>query len=146
MQELKNPEAAVAAHTLVKAILFYGGMTFLAGFALGVLRELVFLPMAGRRYAHWLEFPLMLVATAFIAHRAAGGLKNHARRQLLALGIAATIVLLLIESVFALYVLKVPLEKYLAGFDIRNGALFPLGLVFMAIAPWVAHRYWMKQS
>ncbi len=139
MRELKNPEAAAAAHAFVKAILFYGGVTFVAGFFFGALRELVFIPLAGNRAGHWIEFPLMLAATAAIAFFAVKRLPDPSRRKLLQLGIAGTLLLLLIEGAFALYVLRVPMEKYLASFDVSAGQLFPFGLLFMCIAPYAIH-------
>ncbi len=138
----KNPQAAAAAHALVKAILFYGGMAFGAGFLFGILRELVFVPMAGRLAGHWIEFPFMLAAIALIARYAVRRLHDRRTKYLLALGIAGTLVLLAIESGFALYVMRVPLQLYLASFNIAKGALFPFGLVFMSFAPLVIQRLW----
>ena len=139
MRELKNPEAAVAAHTFVKTIMFYGGVTFIAGFFFGVLRELVFIPLAGNRAGHWIEFQLMLAATTVVAFLAVKKLPDPSRRKLLQLGIAGVLLLLLIESTFALYVMRVPMEKYLASFDVSAGELFPFGLLFMCIAPFAIH-------
>jgi hypothetical protein len=50
-------------------------------------------------------------------------------------GLGGVAVLLLIESGFALGLLRQPLDEYLASFDIRQGALFPIGLAAMALAP-----------
>ena len=145
MQEWKNPQAAAAAHALIKAILFYGGVMFVIGFAFGVLRELVFIPLAGRRAGHWIEFPVLLAATFLVARRVAATLHERTAGKLLTLGIAGTFLLLLFESGFALYVLRLPLEKYLSGFDVTVGALFPFGLLFMALAPLLARRMRMKR-
>ena len=44
-------------------------------------------------------------------------------------------VLVVLESTLALGVLGQPAERYLAGYDILAGALFPYGLTVMALAP-----------
>ncbi|MGE3244938.1 MAG: hypothetical protein AB7F96_10965 [Beijerinckiaceae bacterium] len=144
MQELKNPEAAESAHVLIKTILFYGGIMFLIGFAFGVARELVFIPLAGKRAGHWVEFPMMLAATAWMAQITSSRLREATTGTLLALGMFGTAVMLLIESGFALYVLRLPPKDYLAGFDVTKGELFPWGLAFMALAPLAMNRFWIK--
>jgi len=53
----------------------------------------------------------------------------------LGLGILAVVVLLILESTLALVFLGMPLEKYLAGFNLLEGNLFPLGLLIMALTP-----------
>jgi hypothetical protein len=139
MQAFRNPEAALAAHAFVKAILFYGGVMFAVGFAFGSLRELAFIPLFGKRAGHWIEFPLMLAATATVARIAAGRLHEVSKKKLLQLGFAGTVLLLLIESGFALFVLRMPVKDYLSGFDVTQGALFPYGLLFMCLAPLLIH-------
>ena len=43
--------------------------------------------------------------------------------------------LLVIEGIFALAILKQPLETYLQSFNLAAGSLFPIGLAIMALAP-----------
>ncbi len=50
------------------------------------------------------------------------------------------IILLALEAMFALYVVQLPLEKYLASFNVLKGELFPFGLLAMAIAPLLIRR------
>ena len=135
-----------ATHAMIKATCFYGGLTFLAGFAFGVLRELFLVPMYGRRAGHLIEFPMILAATVTTAAYAVGTLKDTRRKHLLALGIAGTFILLAIESGFALYVMRVPLSQYLASFNVAKGELFPFGLVFMCLAPLAVHRFWNRKT
>lgn len=146
MQKIENPAAAAAAHQLIKTMLVYGSLVFVGGFVLGVIRELLLIPMAGRRAGHWIEFPVLLTIVAMVAKFSVLRLHETARRYLLALGIGGTVVLLLLESGFALYVMRVPFEKYLQSFDVSSGELFPFGLLFMVIAPFVVNRYWVKRS
>ena len=146
MQDVKNPEAAAAAQALIKAICFYGGVTFFTGFAFGVLRELVLVPMSGRRAGHLIEFPMMLMAIVVVAAYAVKRLQDTRKKYLLALGILGTLVLLVIESGFALYVMRVPLGQYLASFNVAKGELFPFGLVLMCIAPLAVQRFWNKRT
>lgn len=122
-------------YPLARSIFIYAIATFAAGFVFGVLRELVLIPIAGKTAGHWIEFPFMLLATWAAAVYARQRLIDPDRRSLLVLGIGGTMLLLLIESSFALYVVQMPLPAYLASFDVTAGALFPWGLLFMILAP-----------
>lgn len=114
----------------------YGALAFGAGFAFGMLRELVLIPNLGERFGHQLEFPLVTATVALIgswmARRFGAG---YSVAWLLALGVIATAVLIAIESVFALFILRQPVGLYLQSFNIIAGSLFPIGLAIMALAP-----------
>lgn len=132
-----DSEKAVShdGYPLARSIFVYAIITFVAGFVFGVIRELLLIPMAGKSAGHWIEFPFMLLATWAAAIYAKQRLVNPDRKTLLALGLFGTLLLILIESSFALYVVQMPLHKYLVSFDVMAGALFPWGLAFMLAAP-----------
>ena len=146
MNQIKNPQAAAAALALIKAILFYGCVVFAAGFVFGVLRELVLIPMTGRLAGRWIEFLVLLVAVAWIARMAVQRLHDRRRKYLLALGIIGTLIMLAMESLFVLYVMRLPWEKYMASFDVTAGELFVFGLLFMCAAPAAMHYAGMKRQ
>ena len=87
-----------------------------AGFLLGAIRELVLIPAFGRSAGRLIEFPLMLSAVAIIAaaisRRRPAGAAAPAK---LAVGIIGVILLVAVESSFALGVLHRPLAEYLAS-------------------------------
>ena len=56
------------------------------------------------------------------------------------MGVVGVILLVAIESSFALGVLRRPLSKYVASDDVTAGALYPWGLLWMAVAPMVMGR------
>lgn len=89
--------------------MIYGLLSFGAGFVFGTIRELVLIPVFGRSGARLIEFPLMLrpaavVAAAISRRRLAGA----AAPTKLAVGIIGVILLVTVESSFALGVLHRP--------------------------------------
>ncbi len=114
--------------------LVYGLVAFVAGFLFGALRETVLIPAFGSRMGHLIEFPLVTAAIcaagALIARRS--GLTVPAAGLM---GLAGTLVLVIIESGFALGLMGRPLDDYLAAYDLTRGSLFPVGLALMALAP-----------
>jgi hypothetical protein len=123
-----------------RAILIYGTLAFAAGFVFGVVRELLLIPRLGRGAGKSLEFAIMLAITLGLARYATGKLRQPTSGQLIALGIGGMVILLALEAMFALYVMQLPLEKYLTSFDVLKGELFPWGLLAMAIAPLLIRR------
>lgn len=120
---------------IVRAALVYGVLGFGAGFVFGTLREVVLIPAFGRAAGHWLEFIPLIAVIVLIAVMVMRRYRADTAGHALMLGLAGTLVLLVLESSFALLILGVPLQTYLAGFDITRGALFPFGLAIMTLAP-----------
>lgn len=112
-----------------------------AGFLLGAIRELILISAFGRSAGHLIEFPLMLIAVAVIAAALSRRrLTGAAASTKLAVGIIGVILLVAIESSFALGVLHRSPAEYLASYDVTAGALFPWGLLWIAVAPMVMGR------
>lgn len=120
---------------VLRAILVYGTLTFAAGFVFGVLRELALIPLLGRDAGRWIEFLIMIAATFATARIALRQIRTATGGAMLALGLGGTAFLLLLESTFALYVMRVALKTYLASFNVLDGELFAWGLAFMIAAP-----------
>lgn len=122
--------------SLLRLGLFYGVAGFVAGFFFGALRELALVPALGETLARRIEFPMVTAAVAIIGcwlTRTRASTRDSG--WLLGLGACGVATLVVIESVFALVVLGVPLEAYLRGFNPAAGNLFTLGLAVMALAP-----------
>ena len=120
----------------VAAGLSYGLGAFGIGFLFGVLREFVLIPQLGERAGHLAEFPL--VTACVVALGVWLGLRLAAprsRMRLLATGLLGIVLLVLVESSFAIGVLGLRWADHLAAYDLTQGALFPLGLALMAVAP-----------
>lgn len=118
----------------------YGLSGFAAGFVFGTLREIVLIPAFGESAGRWIEFIPLVCTIAFLGLWIARRFMISGTTEALACGLAGIAVLLVLESGFALIVLGMPLETYMAGFNILQGALFPYGLIIMALAPLVAVR------
>ncbi|MBI1385741.1 MAG: hypothetical protein GC150_12600 [Rhizobiales bacterium] len=119
----------------MRRVIAYGLIVFAAGFCLGALRELALAPLFGAQAAHWIEFPLMLIAVWLIARWIFGETTEGHGPGRLAEGALAVLLLVVLESGLAILVLGLPLDVYLTSYDVRRGALFPFGLAFMALAP-----------
>jgi hypothetical protein len=115
----------------------YGALGFAVGFAFGVLRQLVLIPAFGDRMGHLAEFPMVTLAACVIGIRIGG--KSTA--PALALGVFGVAVLIAFESTMALGFMRLSLADYLAGYDLTRGALFPVGLALMALAPALGRRF-----
>jgi len=118
----------------------YGALSFAAGFAFGALRQLVLIPALGDRIGHLVEFPMVTLAACAI------GVWIGARSTApaLAIGLFGVLVLIAFESTMALGFMRISLADYLAGYDATRGALFPIGLALMTLAPLAGRR--LKRS
>jgi hypothetical protein len=115
----------------------YGALGFAVGFAFGVLRQFVLIPAFGDRMGHLAEFPMVTLAACVIGIWIGG--KSAA--PALALGVLGVAVLIVFESTMALGFMRLSLADYLAGYDLTRGALFPVGLLLMALAPALGRRF-----
>lgn len=120
-----------------RAAVIYGIAAFTIGFVFGVARELALVPLAGRRMAQWIEFPFVTIAVCIAAWRIVLWRAQWSAQALVLWGLSGAMVLILLESAFALYVVGLPLTDYLAGYNISQGALFPFGVAIMIAAPFV---------
>jgi hypothetical protein len=114
----------------------FGALSFAAGFAFGAFRELVLIPALGERTGHLAEFPMVTLAACAIGV----WIGARSRAPALAIGVLGVVVLIGFESAMALGLMRVSLGDYLAGFDVTRGALFPIGLALMALAPLAGRR------
>ena len=115
----------------------YGALGFAVGFAFGVLRQFVLIPAFGERMGHLAEFPMVTLAACVLGIWIGG--KSAA--PALALGVLGVAVLIAFESAMALGFMRLSLAEYLAGYDLTRGALFPVGLALMALAPALGRRF-----
>ncbi len=125
----------------LRAMLVYGTLAFATGFVFGAIREISFIPLLGKSAGKWAEFIPLVGALFFVASYALRQLKSPDRPALLITGIGGVMVMLVFESVFALYVMQVPLALYLESFNVLKGELFPWGLAIMALAPLLLNHF-----
>jgi hypothetical protein len=125
---------------LARLSLVYAGVAFLIGFLFGALREWVLVPAFAARIGAGIEFPLATLAVialgAWLAWRRGVTIAMAAL-----FGLLGTVLLVLFESAFAMGVLRESRSAYLAAYDLTGGALFPVGLVLMALTPAVARLF-----
>jgi hypothetical protein len=119
----------------VRRGLFYGAIGFAIGFVLGTLRELVLIPAFGDQVGRYVEFPIVVIGVVIAARWLFGETSSGAWPARLFAGAIGVVVLVALESGLALGVLRMPLETYAQGYDVSRGALFPIGLLIMLVAP-----------
>lgn len=113
----------------------YGVLCFAAGFVFGAFREMVLIPAFGSGAGRLIELPLVTLTAVALAWGMVRLRPHRARRVWLAIGLAGVATLLALESALALLILRVPLSDYVAGYDVTEGSLFPVGLAIMLCAP-----------
>ena len=121
---------------LIRLGIRYGVFGFAAGFVFGAVRQMALVPKFGAHVAELIEFPLITATVFAIGYWMTRTFaQGQSRGWLFGLGAIGVATLLAIESVFALAILKQPLETYLQSFNVMAGHLFPIGLAVMALAP-----------
>lgn len=125
------------ANAFWKGVIYFV-LVFAAGFVLGIIRVLVFVPKFGERASEIGELPLMIVITVLAARQVvkrlnAGG--NHMAR--LVVGLTGFALLVMAEILVALFVRQQSLYQYVSERDPLAGALYLVSLVIFASAPWL---------
>ncbi len=119
--------------SVIGAAGIYFGLVWLAGFAFGVVRELVLTPLMGPIWAQLGEAPFMAIVTWMVA----GFVMKRNSVPPIALGLLATALLLIVETAFAIGIRGQSVITYLDAYDVTQGTVFPLLIIWFAIAPWV---------
>lgn len=130
-----------AARRALGAGATYFGVVFAVGFVLGTIRVLLLVPTFGERVAELAETPFMVLASYLAARGVVRRLAvpDH-RAQRLAMGITALALLLLAESLVALWVRGVSLAEYVGGRDPIAGSAYTLALLLFALMPLLVRR------
>lgn len=119
--------------SVTRAAGIYFGLVWLAGFVFGVVRELILTPLMGHVWAQLGEAPFMAIVTWMVA----GFVMKRNSVPPIALGLLATALLLIVETAFAIGIRGQSIATYLDAYDVTQGTVFPLLIIWFAIAPWV---------
>lgn len=135
------------ARTL-KAALLYGLAMFAAGFALGTVREFVFIRTLGFAplRAELFELPLMLAILALVS-RWLVKRRSLTRGAALAAGIGGALLLAALDVfVVGMGLRSLTFAQSLASLDPRTGTLFPYALALAACLPFIAAVWSQRKS
>ncbi len=120
----------------LKAGALYFALTFLVGFLIGPLRELVLKPRLGGTGALLIEAPVMLVAMFYVAWRCVGWFAVSPRAaDRIAMGGVALALLLCAEVVLSKLLRGMTLDTWLAHFASTEGMISAALYATFAAAP-----------
>ena len=135
----------VALNILLRALLYFG-MVFFVGFALGAVRITWLVPWLGERSAELIEAPLMLIAMFYSARFLAFRIPALSRWDLVASGVLALIILLIVEFSVVLGLRGLTVKEYFADRDPVAGAVYAAMLLLFAAMPWIVGRRQQAQE
>lgn len=119
----------------IGAGLVYVALVYMAGFALGAVRQMLIAPRTGSLAAVLIEAPVMVAATMLAARWVARRL--HVARDVpsrLAMGISGFVVLMVVEAFMARVLRGLSPEAWLADFGKAEGGIaLALFLLFAAM-------------
>lgn len=120
---------------LLRASMAYFALVFGAGFVLGAIRVTLVVPRIGVRAAELAEVPVMLVVIFLAARLVARRAPGTRRAELLAVGVLALVILVVVEFALA-YGLsgETPIE-YIATRDPVSGSAYAVSLLIFAVMP-----------
>lgn len=128
-----------ATHRILPTALGYLAMIFTLGFALGTARTLWLAPRLGQTAAVAVEMPLILTAS-WLAARHWTTPRLASRRQALATGALAFVMLMGAELVLAMLAFGQTPEQWLAALTHLPGSLGLAGQVVFGLMPALAFR------
>lgn len=121
--------------------LVYFLLVFAAGFALGMVRVPLVVPMFGVRWAELLEMPIMLLAIVLSCRWLLKRFSIVDVTPALACGLVALVLLVLAELIVAMTLTQLSPADYLASRDPVSGSAYMLMLVVFAAMPlWMVLR------
>jgi hypothetical protein len=128
-------------HPIAIPTLAYFAIVFGAGFLLGTMRVLWFVPKLGVRFAELTEMPIMLVVIFFAARWVT---KHFSVPPVVTsrfiVGALALICLLIMECLLVLLLQGIPISEYLENRDPVSSAFYIASLILFALMPLLVNR------
>lgn len=136
-----NAEEQQVTVRILKAGALYCALVFGAGFALGPVRVVWVVPRLGERIAELTEMPIMFVVIVLAAHWTCRRLSvPPLPTRRLMMGVAALVLLLVLEFTVVLLIRGVTLSDYIANRDPVAGTVYVLMLGVYAMMPMLVAR------
>ncbi len=131
----------------VQAALAYFGLSFGAGFALGVIRVPFLVPRLGERMAELIEMPIMFAviffAARYVVRKFAVPPTTGPR---LAVGALAILALIAAELAMVVWLRHQPIGEYVASRDPVSGSVYLFMLGVFALMPLLVGRTQSMQA
>jgi hypothetical protein len=104
----------------------------------GILRAILLVPMVGELRSNQIGVftgSAIILAIAYFTIRWIGAKRTS---QLLLIGMIWLLLTVAFEVLFGRFVVRLTWEELLAGYNIANGGLMPLGLLILLFSPMIA--------
>ena len=128
----------MAVDVALKALALWAVILLLA-VANGAFREAVLIPKLGSAPGLVLSGVLLAGLVLLVAYLGLPWLHAHGGRELVFVGLAWLIATLIFEFAFGL-LLGRPLGEILSAYTFKGGNIWPLVLLIVAMAPWLAGK------
>ena len=106
----------------------------------GILRAILLVPLVGEFRSNQIGVftgSLIILAIAYFTIRWIGA---HRTSELLSVGMIWLVLTVAFEVLFGRFVVRLTWEELLAGYNIANGGLMPLGLLILLFSPMIASK------
>jgi hypothetical protein len=136
-----GPMSDTTIMQVLKVSALYFACVFAIGLLLGAIRTLWVVPALGTRAAELIEAPIMLLAVFFAARTI---VRRHVelseRRHWLTVGLAALVLLLVVEFTVVLRLRDLSISEYFATRDPVSGTVYYVLLGVFAVMPLLMFR------
>jgi hypothetical protein len=122
-----------------KYILAWFPMLIIA-IANGMVRQSLYAPVVGDLAAHQISTVIAIVLFGLYIRWGIRRWAPASPSQAVAIGIVWFLMTVAFEFLFGRFVAGHPWETLIANYDLSAGRLWPLVLVWLAVAPWLFHR------
>jgi len=132
----------MAARVLVRGFAIWLFILILASLN-GAVRDLIVAPRIGDTVARAISTVILCALVMLVACRSIGWIAPRGPREPLAVGLFWLVLTLAFEFGLGL-ALGRPWDAMLADYDLSRGGLLSIGIVVLALSPWIAAR--IRQS
>ena len=106
----------------------------------GTLREMFFVPALGNTQAKQVSFLTALIIISAIALLTIRWIGAAAKIELLLIGLLWAGLMFGFELALGRFVFGEAIEKFVAEYDLRQGGLMSIGMLFLIVVPMIAFR------
>ena len=107
----------------------------------GTIRNIVYSKVLGELFAHQVSTVILIVLIGLYTWVISGWWKMQSAGQAIAIGLVWLALTVVFEFLFGHYVVGHPWSRLLHDYDIRQGRVWVLVLIWTAVVPYVMYRF-----